>query len=133
MFAAAWRAPFVPQSFDAVLTPWLVDIVELDFAASAAHLNRLLVPNGRWVKFGSLAFPWRRPALQHGRDELLAILAESGFEVAGVEEATLPYMRSPASRHGRLESVLAFAADAVASAVRGLLERMYEAGEHAAR
>ena len=203
VFADAWRAPFAPQSFDAVLTPWLVDIVELDFETIAAHVNRLLVPNGRWVNFGSLAFPWRRPALQHGRDEVLAILAESGFEVAGVEEATLPYMQSPASRHGRLESVLAFAADkrrrapreasppvsapwlsdtqqpvprsaplalaadaariqavllalvdgqrsiadlarivveqqllpadAAASAVRGLLERMHEAGERAAR
>ena len=111
LFADAWRAPFAPQSFDAVLTPWLVDIVELDFEAIAAHVNRLLVPGGRWVNFGSLAFPWRRPALQHDRDEVLAILAESGFEVAGVEEATLPYMQSPASRHGRLETVLAFAAD----------------------
>jgi len=118
VFADAWRAPFAPQSFDAVLTPWLVDIVELDFEAIAAHVNRLLAPGGRWVNFGSLAFPWRRPALQHGRDEALAIVAENGFAVRAVEEATLPYMRSPASRHARLETVVVFAADKARRAPR---------------
>jgi uncharacterized protein YbaR (Trm112 family)/ubiquinone/menaquinone biosynthesis C-methylase UbiE len=111
VFADAWRAPFKAQSFDAVITPWLVDIVELDFASIALHVNRLLAPGGRWVNFGSLAFPWRRPALRLSPEELAPALTEAGFSVEQMREATVPYMRSPASRHSRLEEVLVFAAD----------------------
>jgi len=111
VFADAWRAPFAPQSFDAVVTPWLIDIVDLDFESVALAVNRLLVPGGRWVNFGSLAFPWRRPERRYGPDEVCAIVTDAGFEVGLQRDATLPYMRSPASRHGRLETVALFAAD----------------------
>jgi uncharacterized protein YbaR (Trm112 family) len=110
VFADAWQAPFKAQSFDAVVTPWLVDIVELDFAAIAAHVNRLLAPGGRWVNFGSLAFPWRRAALRLSREELSPVLEETGFRLESLNEAEIPYMRSPASRHSRREEVLVFAA-----------------------
>ncbi|MBS0373288.1 MAG: class I SAM-dependent methyltransferase [Proteobacteria bacterium] len=111
VFADAWRAPFAAQSFDAVLTPWLIDIVEIDLPAIAAAVNRLLVPGGRWVNFGSLAFPWREPSRQYGPDELADIAQESGFEVVRQADASLPYMQSPASRHGRVETVAVLAAD----------------------
>jgi ubiquinone/menaquinone biosynthesis C-methylase UbiE/uncharacterized protein YbaR (Trm112 family) len=111
VFADAWRAPFAAQSFDAVVTPWLIDIVDLDFESVALAVNRLLAPGGRWVNFGSLAFPWRRPSLRYGPAEVRDIVNESGFEVGLQRDATLPYMRSPASRHGRLETVAIFAAD----------------------
>jgi hypothetical protein len=111
LFADAWRAPFAAQSFDAVVTPWLVDIVDLDFESIALAMNRLLVPGGRWVNFGSLAFPWRRPSLKYGPDEVRDIVTEAGFEVGVQRDASLPYMRSPASRHARVESVAVFAAE----------------------
>lgn len=111
VFADAWRAPFAAQSFDAVVTPWLVDIVDLDFASVALAINRLLAPAGRWVNFGSLAFPWRRPGLKYGPEEVHDIVTEAGFEVSLQRDATLPYMRSPASRHGRVETVALFAAE----------------------
>jgi SAM-dependent methyltransferase/uncharacterized protein YbaR (Trm112 family) len=111
LFADAWRAPFAPQSFDVVITPWLVDIVELDFESIALAVNRLLAPGGRWVNFGSLAFPWRRPGLRYGPDEVRDVVTEAGFEVTLQRDATLPYMQSPASRHGRVETVALFAAD----------------------
>ena len=113
VFADAWQAPFKPQSFDAVITPWLVDIVDLDFASIAAHVNRLLAPAGRWVNFGSLAFPWRRPALRLSLEELEPVLGETGFALKSIRDVALPYMRSPASRHSRLEEVVVFAADKV--------------------
>lgn len=111
VFADAFQAPFAPQSFDLVITPWLIDIVEEEPAALAAAMNRLLAPGGRWVNVGSLALPWRRPALRPGPQELLELVREAGFAVAGERDAELPYMRSPASRHARLERVHAFAAD----------------------
>jgi uncharacterized protein YbaR (Trm112 family) len=111
LFADAWRAPFAAQSFDAVVTPWLVDIVDLDFESVALAINRLLAAGGRWVNFGSLAFPWRRPGLKYGPEEVRDIVTEAGFEVSLQRDATLPYMRSPASRHARVETVALFAAE----------------------
>jgi uncharacterized protein YbaR (Trm112 family) len=111
VLADAWQAPFKPQSFDAVITPWLVDIVDLDFAAIAAHVNRLLAAGGRWVNFGSLAFPWRRPALRLSREELEPALTDAGFRIVTMRDQIVPYMRSPSSRHSRLEEILVFAAD----------------------
>jgi uncharacterized protein YbaR (Trm112 family) len=99
VFGDAWRAPF------------LVDIVDLDFASIALHVNRLLAHGGRWVNFGSLTFPWRQPALRLSPEELEPALTDAGFSVEDMREATVPYMRSPASRHARLEEVLLFAAD----------------------
>jgi uncharacterized protein YbaR (Trm112 family) len=111
VFADAWQAPFAAQSFDAVVTPWLIDIVDLDFSAIAAHVNRLLVAGGRWVNFGSLAFPWRRPALRLSREEIGAALGEAGFSIELMRDEELPYMKSPVSRHSRREQVLTFSAD----------------------
>lgn len=111
LFADAWRAPFAAQSFDAVVTPWLVDIVDLDFESIALAVNRLLAPGGRWVNFGSLAFPWRCPGLRYSPDEVRDVVTEAGFEVELQRDATLPYMQSPASRHARIETVALFAAD----------------------
>jgi SAM-dependent methyltransferase len=110
LFADALRAPFAAESFDTVVTPWFVDIVAADLAELAPRINRLLRPGGRWLNFGSLSFGHREAALCYTREETLDILREQGFECVIEREAELPYMRSPASRHARLETVVAFAA-----------------------
>ncbi|NIV17110.1 MAG: methyltransferase domain-containing protein [Woeseiaceae bacterium] len=106
----ALRPPFAPGSFDTVVTPWIIDIVTEDLSALAARINGLLSKNGRWVNFGSLAFSHPQRARQYSPEETKAIVAESGFGDPYVVEATIPYMCSPASRHGRQEKVFSFAA-----------------------
>jgi uncharacterized protein YbaR (Trm112 family) len=93
----ALRTPLRPGAFDAVLTPWFVDIVPQPMG-------------GCWVNFGSVAFAQADPALCHSSEELLEIVAATGFEVVAQRDDELPYMRSPASRHGRLERTLSFRA-----------------------
>ena len=110
MFADALRAPFAPDAFETVVTPWFIDIVAADLAELAPRINRLLRAGGRWLNFGSLSFGHREAALCYTREETLEILREQGFECAFERETELPYMRSPASRHARLETVVAFAA-----------------------
>ncbi len=110
MFADALRAPFAPESFDTVVTPWFIDIIATDLAELAPRINRLLRPGGRWLNFGSLSFGHREAAFCYTREETLEILREQGFQCAVEREAELPYMRSPASRHARLETVVAFTA-----------------------
>ncbi|MDJ0904487.1 MAG: methyltransferase domain-containing protein [Woeseiaceae bacterium] len=106
----ALRAPFAPASFDTVVTPWLIDIIAEDLPTLAARVNTLLKPEGRWVNFGSLAFATPERARRYSPEETKAIVAESGFSDPYVSEATIPYMCSPASRHGRQERVFSFSA-----------------------
>lgn len=107
--ADALRTPFAPGGFETVVTPWFVDIVSEALPMLAARLNALLAPGGRWVNFGSLAFSQGPQAQRFSLEETLEIVAETGFERPQPLEAQLPYMRSPASRHARVETVLAWA------------------------
>ena len=106
----ALRAPFAGGSFDTVVTPWLIDIIPEDLPVFAARINRLLKDNGRWVNFGSLAFAGPARAQRYSPEETKAIVAECGFSDPYVSQATIPYMCSPASRHGRQERVFSFCA-----------------------
>ncbi|MBT8102139.1 MAG: carnosine N-methyltransferase family protein [Gammaproteobacteria bacterium] len=104
----ALRAPFPAQSFDTVITPWLIDVITEDLPVLAARINNLLTENGRWVNFGSLAFSSPERARRYSPEETKTIVAESGFSDPYVSQKTIPYMCSPASRHGRQEKVFSF-------------------------
>ncbi len=106
----ALRPPFADATFDTVVTPWLIDIVAEDLPILAARINGLVKPNGRWVNFGSLAFGAVQRARHYSAEEVKSIVAEAGFSAPYVSEATIPYMCSPATRHGRREKVFTFAA-----------------------
>ena len=106
----ALRAPFAAGKFDTVVTPWLVDIVNDDFRLFGQRVNALLGDGGRWLNFGSLAFSHPSHARCYSREEALEIVADCGFAEPQWHEDTIPYMNSPASRHGRTETVFSFAA-----------------------
>ena len=106
----ALRAPFAAGSFDTVVTPWLIDIITEDLAVFASRINKLLKKEGRWVNFGSLAFADPARARHYSPEETRGIVAECGFSDPYVSQATIPYMCSPASRHGRQERVFSFCA-----------------------
>lgn len=110
VFGDALRAPFPDKSFDTVVTPWLIDIISEDLPELAARINNLLKENGRWVNFGSLAFANPERARCYSPEEIKAIVGENGFSDPYVSQATIPYMSSPASRHGRQERVFSFSA-----------------------
>ncbi len=104
------RAPFAPGAFDTVMTPWLVDIVGEDFATLATHINALIRPGGMWINFGSLSFSQGARAQRLSFEETLEVVKRSGFAEPLVNEQSIPYMHSPASRHARLESIVAWCA-----------------------
>jgi len=108
--ADALRAPFAPEAFDTVVTPWLIDIVSEDFATLAARVNALLRPGGSWINFGSLAFSQGARAQRLSFEETLEVVVGIGFAQPEIGEQSIPYMSSPASRHSRLESVVAWCA-----------------------
>jgi SAM-dependent methyltransferase/uncharacterized protein YbaR (Trm112 family) len=104
------RPPFAEGCFDTVVTPWIIDILSEDLLKFAARINKLLKPGGRWVNFGSLAFTHPQHSRRYSPEETAAIIAENGFSAPYISEATIPYMCSPASRHGRQEKVFSFSA-----------------------
>ena len=110
VLADVMRAPWVAGSFDTVLTPWFIDIVPQAFDEVAARINRLLKPGGRWLNFGSLAFAQSDPARCYSADETLERLESAGFAAIRTRDDSIPYMRSPASRHSRIETTFSFVA-----------------------
>ncbi|MDJ0710024.1 MAG: methyltransferase domain-containing protein [Woeseiaceae bacterium] len=106
----ALRPPFPEKAFDTVVTPWLIDVITEDLPVFAARINRLLNKEGRWINFGSLSFHSPRQARCYSPEEVKSIVAETGFSDPYVSQATIPYMCSPASRHGRQERVFTFSA-----------------------
>jgi uncharacterized protein YbaR (Trm112 family) len=102
----ALRAPFRDAAFDAVVTPWLIDILPGDFAELCPRINRLLRDGGRWLNLGSLVFGQAPPEAQYSPGECVSLIEAAGFATPELGEATIPYMCSPASRHGRRETVL---------------------------
>lgn len=110
LFGDVQRAPFAAGSVDTVLTPWLIDIVDDDLPDFAARINRLLKDGGRWLNFGSLAFDHPERRRRYCAEEVLLLVEQAGFAEPAVRQADIPYMRSPASRHGRVETVFSFCA-----------------------
>lgn len=110
VLADAHRPPFRRGAFDVVVTPWLVDILPEPFDVLCARVNALLEDGGRWLNFGSLSFHDPDPKECLGLDECVAALEDHGFGAAAVGEHDIPYMCSPASRHGRTERVVSWSA-----------------------
>jgi hypothetical protein len=110
VFGDVLRPPFTAGHYDTVVTPWLIDIVTENLPVLAARINRLLRPGGRWINFGSLTFAHPAFSRRYGPEETVAIVQDTGFDSPIVHEARIPYMCSPASRHGRQETVFTFSA-----------------------
>ena len=110
VLADATRAPLRPGTFDTVVTPWFVDVVEEDLAVFARRLNGWLRPGGRWISSGALAFSAADPARRYALEEVLEIVEEAGFGAPHTSEDEVPYLASPASRHARRERLVTFSA-----------------------
>ena len=108
------QPPIAAGAFDAIVAPWYLDIVQEGVAASVRRINRLLPPHGVWVTFGSLTFGGTNPAERWGIDEVTECIGTNGFTRPQAVEHDMPYLCSPASRHGRRERVLTLRADKAA-------------------
>jgi SAM-dependent methyltransferase/uncharacterized protein YbaR (Trm112 family) len=100
------RPPFRAGVADVVVTPWLVDVLEEDFAVFSARVNRLLRPGGRWLCFGSMNFATVDRRASYSVEEVGELLPAAGFTSPVVETHRLPYLQSPSSRHARVEDVV---------------------------
>jgi len=106
LLADAMRPPFPAETFDLVVTPWLLDVIETPAATALHRINRLLCRDGVWLNHGSVAFDAPDPAARLTLEELQEQAALAGFADLASSETRMPYMMCPDSRHGRMESVV---------------------------
>lgn len=98
--------PFAAGSFDAVVTHWLIDVIDCPFRQLVSTINHLLKPGGVWVNAGSVGFAAPDPAQNLTVDELPGVLRDGGFRLAEIEETVIPYLRSPHNRQQREEHIV---------------------------
>ncbi|HYJ10491.1 MAG TPA: class I SAM-dependent methyltransferase, partial [Polyangiaceae bacterium] len=110
VFADARDPPVRAQSFDTVLTPWFIDLV--DMPALFERIWQVLVPGGCWINFGPLLYGESATGLP-GRyciDEVFDRVETAGFSIERHSFRRMTYMHSPISCQGRVETVLTFCA-----------------------
>ncbi|MFK7915035.1 MAG: hypothetical protein AB8B93_14060 [Pseudomonadales bacterium] len=103
--ADALAPPFLPGSFDLVVTPWFSDICGAGPKALASIVNGLLSDSGLWLNHGSVAFAGPDPSACPGIEEFVEQVGEQQMHCEYSMDTTLPYLQSPSSRHGRVEVV----------------------------
>ncbi len=120
------EAKFVPHSFDMVMTPWLIDVLLMDFAEFCALVNNCLCEGGYWVNFGPLGF--NNPILSdyYSYEEVKHLVAKAGFEIKDEKYEMIPYLHSPASNHHRWERVLTFRAQKVKTVEEPVIRKSRE-------
>jgi hypothetical protein len=110
VLADATRAAFADESFDIVVTPWLIDVVKTPLPHFLRLLNRILPVGGRWISFGPLGFNDPILAAHYSLEEVKYLIEKSGFEIQAEKYEMIPYMQNPSSNTHRIERVLVFRA-----------------------
>ncbi len=106
----ALNAPLTEKTFDTVLTPWVIDIIPMDFKEFILQVNRLLKVGRLWVNTGSLAFLHSKQQWNYSQEEVVDLLKKYGFDDIQVNRSKINYLNSPHSAHGRIENVFSFSA-----------------------
>jgi uncharacterized protein YbaR (Trm112 family)/ubiquinone/menaquinone biosynthesis C-methylase UbiE len=113
--ADALNFPAVPESFDLIMTPWFIDIINIDTELVSAKINSLLKPGGRWYNFGTLVFHQRNPAKNYTRAEVVELVRANGFNIDREDYFESDYLKCEASAQSRRERLWAFVATKTAS------------------
>ena len=102
--------PYGEESFECVVTPWIVDVLQADFTETLAIINSLLPVGGTWLNFGPLGF--NNPILEdyYSYEEVLFLIEKMGFKIKDHKYEMIPYLQSPYTNHHRIERVLALSA-----------------------
>ncbi len=114
VFADATKPSFQTAAFDAVVTPWFIDIQPLEFSKFLRQLNQYIPIGGTWVNFGSLVFNQKRDGMCYSIEEVKDIASQQGFEMDDPQEHEIPYLKSPYNAGYRMERVWSWSAKKVA-------------------
>jgi hypothetical protein len=103
--------PFVPESFDTVVTPWFIDVVPPDFRDFLGTLRGLVKPGGRWINIGPLLYKRDVPlSRRFTREEIFDLAGRAGFELRKWKTDSGHHFVAPSSGRGFVEWLMAFEA-----------------------
>ncbi len=97
-----------------ILTPWLIDVVDMDFSALLSKINHHLPQGGLWVNHGPLGFNNPRLRDYYSLEEVNYLLQKFGFKMVKSSYEYGPYLQSPSSNSHRQERVYSFVVEKVA-------------------
>lgn len=112
MLADGLAPPLRPGSFDTVLTPWFIDAIPADLREAISVAHQQLRPGGRWINLGPLRYNAHVPiSRRFTREEVFDLADRAGFGIVSWHAGSEPAVVSALTGRGRIEWILAFAAD----------------------
>lgn len=108
LFGDILNLPFKEKSFNTILTPWVIDILPMEFEKTTERINQLLPENGDWINFGPLGFMHANEGFCHTKEEIEEILINKGFSIEKMAIKKTNYLNSPISSQKRSEDLLFF-------------------------
>ena len=115
VFGDANNPAFMPETFNTVFTPWLIDIQPLVFGRFLRQLNQYLPVGGHWVNFGSLVFNQKRDLHCYSIEEVKQIAETQGFKIIEISTHEIPYLKSPYNAGYRMENIWIWRAEKIRS------------------
>lgn len=112
-----WNMPVLPESFDMVISPWLVDVTGGDVRDLIGIISQVLCPGGHWINTGPLLFTRHIPVqIKYNAPEIKEFLTLSGFDLAAEDVQVSNHLVSPIEARGRTEQIWTFTAHKSATA-----------------
>jgi SAM-dependent methyltransferase len=107
-FADVYSLPFSRESFDLVVTPWLVDILPRSFSHLTSSIAQIVKPQGKWINLGAWFFNFQNEEDNISLDEAIEIGGQSGWKSIGSQLIETPYLQSAVDSHRRFETMTGF-------------------------
>lgn len=106
-----WHMPVLPESFDMIITPWLVDVTGGDVRDLIGVISQALAPGGHWINTGPLLFTRHIPVqIKYNAPEIREFLTLSGFKLVAENIQISDHLVSPIEARGRTEQIWTFTA-----------------------
>lgn len=99
---------FTRESYDLIITPWLIDVIDLDLNDSCSLIKNIGKKSSAWVNYGPLGFNSDQLRFCYSTEEAFHIFKKNKIEISNQTLEPIAYMHSPYSHSGRLENVLTF-------------------------
>jgi hypothetical protein len=98
--------PFDVNSFDCVITPWIIDLIPEKLPRLIHNIGAMLQPDGLWINFGSFQINAETPVVfRFNREEVKMLARHADFSGFQETSPTIKYLESPYSAHSRIETL----------------------------
>lgn len=101
--------PYREQSFDLIVTPWIIDLIPQTLPFLIANISSLLRPQGQWINFGPYSLATDIPSVcRWSQKEVKGFIEEVSLENLTESWESVEYLKSPYSSLTRLEKMWTF-------------------------